>query len=53
MVMVVMCHESVKGRVGGKTVQNSICMGQLQNVVIGDSLLPFLETWTEMEGNNW
>jgi hypothetical protein len=53
VVMVVMCHESIKRRVGGKLPQNSKCMGQWQNVVSGGSSLLCLETWTEMWGNNW
>jgi len=51
--MVVMCHESIKGRVGGKLLQNSMCMGQCQNVVSEGSSLLCLETWTQMRGNNW
>jgi len=28
VVIVVICHESIKGRLGGKLLQNSECMGQ-------------------------
>lgn len=53
MVMVVMCQKSIKGRVGGKLLPNSMCMGQCQNVVSEGSSLLCLETWTEMGRNNW
>lgn len=46
-------HESRKGRVGGKLMQNSKCMGQWQTDVSGGFSLLCLVTWTKMGGNNW